>query len=65
MKYITTTGTLINGEGQIEAHGVTVIDHGATVSIGRSEYPKFELEITDEKITSKVASPAWEVLLNA
>ena len=65
MKHITTAGTLINGEGRIEAHGVTVIDHGDTISIGLSEYPKSELEISAEKIVAKVASPAWEVLLTA
>jgi hypothetical protein len=41
MKTITTKGTLINGEGYIEAHGVTVIDHGDTISIGRPDGVSF------------------------
>lgn len=63
MKTITTNGTLINGDGYIAARGVTVIDHGDTISIGRSEYPKHELIIGDEEIVTKTADPAWKVIL--
>ncbi len=55
MKTITRTATLFNGQGYIESHGVTVIDHGDTISIGRSEYLKSELQITPDKIVSKTA----------
>jgi hypothetical protein len=64
MKTITTKGTLLNGDGYREAEGVKVIDHGDTISIGRSEYPKDEVEITATEIVSKVACPPWRVMLN-
>lgn len=61
MKYITTTGTLINAEGFIEGHGVTVLDHGDTISIGRSEFLKSDLIVSDTEIVSKNANPPWLV----
>ena len=61
MTYITKSATLYNGEGYIESHGVTVIDHGDTISIGRSEYPKAELAISDNEIFTKTSNPAWSV----
>jgi hypothetical protein len=63
MKIITNHATILNTEGRIDAQGVTVIDNGDTISIADKEYPKFELEISDDRITSKVADPSWEVIL--
>ena len=61
MKYITTAATLLNSGGYIAARGVTVIDHGNRISIGRDDYPKTEVVITDSRITSK--NGKWEVIL--
>jgi hypothetical protein len=62
METITTNGTLINGEGYIESHGVTVIDHGDTISIASSEYDKDELIFGADYIESKISG--WKINLN-
>lgn len=51
MTTITRSATSFDAQGYIQEHGVTIIDHGDTVSIGRAEYPKDELTIEDNKIT--------------
>lgn len=47
----TVRATLFDAQGYIQNHGVIIIDHGDTVSIGRSEYPKDEITIESNKIT--------------
>jgi len=59
MKIITKTATAYDFGGFIVGRGIAVIDYGETVSIGRSEYRKDELEITDREIRSKAAE--WSV----
>ena len=53
MKTITKSATSFNADGYIQQHGITIIDHGDTVSIGRAEYPKDELAIEPNKITGR------------
>jgi len=58
MKTITRSATSFDAQGYIVNHGVTIIDHGDTVSIGRAEYPKGELTIEAGKITGRAG---WSV----
>lgn len=62
MKTIAESATILNAEGYITARGVSVIDLGDTLIIGVIPFPKFELEISDNCITSKNAG--WAVILN-
>jgi hypothetical protein len=62
METITTNGILINGEGYIESHGVTVIDHGDTISIGSTEHDKEGLIFGRDYIESKTSG--WKINLN-
>lgn len=58
MKTVSDSATAFDAQGYIQNHGVTVIDHGDTISIGACEYPKGELEIADGQITV-IASGAY------
>lgn len=61
MKVISCKATILDREGYITQQGVTVIDAGDIIGIGACTYPRHELEISAERIVSKIAG--WEVAL--
>ena len=61
MKHITKSATVFAADGYIQNLGVTVIDHGDTVSIGATNHAKEDLIITPTNIMSRIAEPTWEV----
>lgn len=62
MKTLTKSATSYDAQGYIQNNNVTVIDNGDTVTIGRSEYPKCELVITDGEISG---IGGWSVKWNS
>lgn len=56
---ITTNATLFDDQGYRVKSGITVRDHGDTISIGRTEHLKEDLIIGDNSITSTLAG--WEL----
>lgn len=53
MKTITLSATSYDVSGYVQSHGIRIVDHGDSVSIGRAEYPKHELTLEPNKITGK------------
>lgn len=67
MKTLSNKATLINRDGYIEARGLTVVAHPATattvasIQVGRTEHRVDDLEVSTDRIRSKLAG--WEAVL--
>jgi hypothetical protein len=61
MKILSTTATVINSDGYVEAEQITVCDLGETITIGCTEHNKSDLVIGHAIISSEISG--WSVLL--
>lgn len=58
---ISRQAQVYDARGYLQQSGVQVCDHGDTISIGATEHPKDNLEISAERIVSR--THGWEVVL--